>query len=89
MPDEITIARMMTTLDMEFKGLYITMMMGMRLPMTMGSHPGSQDLPEYTPYLQQRPPLTKLTSPQPSIQSHPSLLDILEVCHSEKASAGT
>ena len=43
MPDEIFLVRMMTTLDLEFE-FCITMMKGMRVTITMGSHPESQVL---------------------------------------------
>ena len=63
-------------------------MKGTRLTMTKSSNAGSQGLSQYFPYLQQNPPSTQLTSPQPSTQSNPSLPDVLEACLSEKDSAG-
>ena len=54
------------------------MMKGMKVTMTMASHPKSQGLSMCTPNSQQRPPLAQLTAPQPSTQSHPSLPDDLE-----------
>ena len=48
MPDEIILARMMTTQAWNSKEFYITMMKGIRVTMTMGSDPRSQGLSAYT-----------------------------------------
>ena len=86
MLDEIILGRMMTALDLEFERPLHYHDAGMRATTAMGAHPRSQDLSVCTPCSQQRPPFTELTSPQPSTQSHPSLPDILEACHSEMVS---